>query len=113
MAKLGFIWWFFTPVGMTDFLSICSFMAGEVMSELGGPGEGSSVMHQNLLHLQQQLFNSILASTQQVRSRETEKVQQMSGDVDFALISEVPLSSGCPGDVDITTSGDAAGLSMI
>lgn len=60
-----------------------------------------------------QLFNSILASTQQVRSRETEKVQQMSGDVDFALISEVPLSSGCPGDVDITTSGDAAGLSMI
>lgn len=40
-------------------------------------------------------------------------MQQMSGDVDFALISEVPLSSGCPGDVDITTSGDAAGLSMI
>lgn len=113
MVKLGFIWLFFTPVGMTDFVCICSYMAGEVMSEHGGPGEGSFVMHQNLLHLRQQLLNSILVSTQQVRSRETEKMQQMSGDVDFPWISEVPLSSGCPGAVDITTSGDAADLSMI
>lgn len=83
------------------------------MRELGGPGEGSFVIHQTVFYLQQHLFDSILFSTQQVRSRETEKWEQMSWGVDFPLISEVPLSSGCPGDVDITTSGDAADLSMI
>lgn len=105
--------YFFTPVGMTDFVSIYSFTAGEVMSERRGPGKGSFVIHQTVFYLQQHLFDSILFSTQQGRSRETEKWQHMSWDVDFPLISEVPLSSSCPGDIDITTSGDAADLSMI
>lgn len=83
------------------------------MSEPGGSGEGSFVIHWTVFYLQQHLFDSVLFSTQQVRSRETEKWQQMSWDVDFPLISEVPLSSSCPGDVDITTSRDAADLSMI
>lgn len=113
MAKLGFMQLFFTPVGMSDVASVCSFTAGEVMSELGVPGEGSFVIHRTGFYLQQHLLDSVLSSTQQVRSRETEKWQQMSWDVDFPLISEVPLSSGCPGNVDITTSGDAADLSMI
>lgn len=38
-------------------------------------------------------------------------------DVDFPLISEVPLSSvheaGCPEGADITTAGDAADFRMI
>lgn len=58
---------------MTDFVSICSFTAGEVVSELGGPGEGSFVIHQTVFYLQQHLFDSILFSTQQVSSSETEK----------------------------------------
>lgn len=64
-------------------------MAGEAGSRFGRPREGGFVIQEAVFYL----------------------------DVDFPLISEVPLSSvheaGCPEGVDITTSGDAADLSMI
>lgn len=79
------------------------------MSELGRNGEGSFVV----FYLQQHLFISILFSTRQGKSRETKKWQAVSQDVDFPLLSEMPLPSGCPEDIDITTSGDAADFSVI
>lgn len=109
MAQAGFRQSFFTPIYMTDFVPICSLMAGEGMRE---PGEVISVEHRTVLPTAISAQPSLF-STQQVRSRETETWQQMSWDAIFPRISEVPLSSSCPGDVDITTSGHAAVLSMI
>lgn len=43
------------------------------MSEPGGAGKGSFLLHQFVFYLRQHLFDSILFSTQQIRSKETGK----------------------------------------